>query len=399
MRVKMFACVMLLSLTALLVKSDAQTVPTRNLGPALAVAKDRMNANGHAIPLTTGNVFLVSGSRVLLLDSTLALVRVVADSSSFTPGRRPLQNVTAIPHVADSLLVVDFNATGFLLVDPQGNIVRPVAAPKSGDVNYFTPFWSGLRSDSRGQLIYRAAFPRAPTPAARATAPVDTFPIVRANFETRLVDTLAVVRVSNGEIGTTMRMEGSRLTARTTRQPLPTTDSWVALPDGAVAIVRGSDYHVDWINTDGSKTSTPKLSFDWRRITEEEKLHIIDSLTKVEAKLRILRDSLIGTGALVYPPGVPAVLTEFVSPKELPDYYPPVRDGMTQADPDGNVWILPNTSLSARGGLLYDVVNRNGDHFRVQLPPGCALSGLGAHGNVFLICNGSRLERRRIIQS
>jgi hypothetical protein len=333
---------------------------------------------------------------VLLLDSTLAVVKSVVDSSLFTPGRRPTELATVVRYLADSILVVDFNASAFLVVDPQGALVRAIAAPKSGDMTYLVPSWSGLRSDSRGRLIYRAAFPR--EPSARGTVrliAVDTFPIVRADFETRIVDTLAVVKVGNGQIGTMTAMEGSRLITRTTQHPLPTTDSWVALPDGTIAVVRGSDFHIDWIGTDGSKVSSPKLPFDWRRITDDEKIRIIDSLKQAEAGLRALRDSLERAGSLVYPPGLPRLLKEFVSPAELPDYYPPVRDGITQVDPDGNVWILPTTSASARGGLLYDVVNRSGTHFRVQLPPACALNGLGYHSVVYLLCGG-RLERRRI---
>lgn len=376
--------------------SGPQTVRIRHLGPAVAVAPSRFDARAQVFPMRNGSVFVTNRNKVVLLDSTLNVVRTAVDSSSFTPGRRPSLAAVALPYLADSLLVVDFNASGFLVVDPQGTIVRAIAAPKSSDLTYFMPHWSGLRSDSRGRLIYRAAFPRGPSPTGSVrTIAVDTFPIVRADFATRTVDTLAVVKVGNGEIGTITRMEEGRLVTRSTKHPLPTTDSWVALPDGTIAIVRGTDFHVDWVGADGSKNGSPKLPFDWRRITDDDKVRIIDSLAKAEAKMRTLRDSLERTGALVRPPGLPALMTEFVLPHELPDYYPPVRDGITQADPDGNVWILPNTSASARGGLLYDVVNRRGDHFRVQLPAMCSLNGLGRSGVVYLICSG-RLERRQI---
>ena len=34
--------------------------------------------------------------------------------------------------------------------------------------------------------------------------------------------------------------------------------------DGSVAILRGRDYHIDWINADGSRVSSPKMPFDWK---------------------------------------------------------------------------------------------------------------------------------------
>ena len=39
----------------------------------------------------------------------------------------------------------------------------------------------------------------------------------------------------------------------------------------------------------------------------------------------------------------------------------------------------------AKGGLLYDVVNRNGEGFeRVQLPPGRTLVGFSKNGSIYM---------------
>ncbi len=74
-----------------------------------------------------------------------------------------------------------------------------------------------------------------------------------------------------------------------------------------------------------------------------------------------------------------------VDATDLPDYYPPVRQGQVRADPDGHVWILPSTSAAAKGGLLYDVVNRKGEITeRVQLPPGRTLVGFGQNGTIYM---------------
>ena len=34
--------------------------------------------------------------------------------------------------------------------------------------------------------------------------------------------------------------------------PMPIVDDWAVLSDGSIAIVRGQDYHVDFLNADGT---------------------------------------------------------------------------------------------------------------------------------------------------
>ena len=93
---------------------------------------------------------------------------------------------------------------------------------------------------------------------------------------------------------------------------------------------------------------------------------------------------------------------EVIPATELPDYYPPVRAGsQMRADPDGNLWILPTTSIQAKGGYLYDVVNRKGEIVeRVQFPEGRALAGFGPRGILYMLVPSgyawARLERARI---
>jgi hypothetical protein len=79
-----------------------------------------------------------------------------------------------------------------------------------------------------------------------------------------------------------------------------------------------------------------------------------------------------------------------------------VRSGGVLADPNGNVWILPNTSAHSRkNGLVYDVANRKGEiSERVEVPAGCFIAGFGRGSVVYLLCDanadGLVLERARI---
>jgi hypothetical protein len=82
--------------------------------------------------------------------------------------------------------------------------------------------------------------------------------------------------------------------------------------------------------------------------------------------------------------------TEFASPADIVDYYPPMRAGAARPDRDGNLWILTATSAQSKAGeLVYDVVNTKGELFqRVRFPVGRSLAGFGPGGVVYLM-NGS----------
>jgi len=200
--------------------------------------------------------------------------------------------------------------------------------------------------------------------------------------------------------------------------PIENVDNWALLSDGSLAIVRGQDYHIDWIDADGKKHSTTKLPFDWRRLTDEDKQKLIDSTREAAsasmskafgaAAARPPADGPQQPGARRFAPQDPNAQAqrapvEYLAPdlKDLPDYYPPVRLNSVMPDLDGNLWILPTSSAqSKQGELVYDVVNVKGDFHRVRMPVGKSIAGFGKGGVVFLQSgdrtNGFYLERTRV---
>ena len=67
--------------------------------------------------------------------------------------------------------------------------------------------------------------------------------------------------------------------------PIPEVDDWAVLPDGTIAIVR-KDYHVDFVDADGKRTSAPKIPFDWQRLTDSAKVAVIDSAKAAIERMR-----------------------------------------------------------------------------------------------------------------
>lgn len=251
----------------------------------------------------------------------------------------------------------------------------------------------------------------------------DSLPILRANFDTRKVDTVTFMRVTNPQFEMkTTEDGGTQVSVK--MNPLPQNDDWALMADGTVAVVRVLDYRIDWIKPDGSIERSAPLPFDWKRITDEEKDRMVDSLKTAskeatERAQQMMAGNTSGRGG--FRPAFDPVEAEF-----LPDYYPPIRQGTTLADYDGNIWLLPATSslagqmaamipvgvrsqipagmlpagmAGAPGGLAYDVVNRQGEIIeRVQIPAGRSIAGFGPNGVVYLLERKGRevfLEKAR----
>lgn len=398
-----------LSLAAVSSVGAQATVPIRTIGPILASSTENV---GRAITVratSDGHVIVGAGARqrVYAFDSTLKNFTLVADSGSGT-GILPIRTTGIIAYLADSTLLPDFSANALLVLDATGKQVRSMAPPRSQDLMFLgIPSAFGRPGfDARGRLVYRTQLPPnlrpKPTPSGDQKVemtPVnaDSAPIVRGDFDTRRIDTVAWVKTpSQGRMAMEMKDNPAggppSMTLHMQVNPFPMSDEWALLSDGTIAIVRAHDYHIDWIDPDGTHRSSPKMPIDWRRYTDEERTQRVDSVKKlVEAQLK--------RQTSVLPPGAPQIKMDVsvVPDSEFPSFWPPIQSGSVMADLDGRLWILPTTSTHAANGLTYDVVNRNGEIVeRVQLPKDCVLAGFGPHDMLYLTRaegNATYLER------
>lgn len=371
----------------------------------------------------------VGQHRLIVFDTTLAHFTVSADNAG-APNRYGAQPGTFIPYVADSTIMLDVDAQAFVVIDPRGEIARTMAMPRS-NFSDIIALVSGARSnqgyDPKGRMIYPAlrngARDMNATDSGTVTTRVlhDSSLIMRLDPDTKQSDTIAYLNLAVSKI-VRMTLGPGRYpaTGPAAPNPLPVIDDWTLLPDGTIAIVRGHDYHIDWVSPDGVVTPSPKMAYDWRRATTEDKQRMIDS-AKAAADARAAaaaaaaaarganagaaaagRAGRAGSSGARGPVTVRLPGTQF-EPSELPDYYPPIRAGTVKSDPDGNVWILPTTSSAAGSGLVYDVVNRKGEVVeRVRLPEGRALIAVGRGGVVYMGYAPARgvgyLERARIVR-
>jgi hypothetical protein len=389
----------LILVLAAVAKAPAQTpIPIRTIGPILATSTENVGQAVTVRGTSTGHVLVGAGGRqrVYAFDSTLKNFTMVADSGSGT-GVIPIRTTGLIPYLGDSTLLPDFGANALLVLDATGKQVRSMAPPKAQDLIYLSiPAAFGRPAfDPKGRLIYRTQlapnFRPAPTPSGTQKmemTPInaDSAPILRGDFDTRRVDTIAWMKTpSQGRMGMEIKENPAggapTVTMRMVLNPFPMSDEWSVLSDGTIAIVKVHDYHIDWIDPDGTKRSSPKMPIDWRRYTDAERLQRVDSIKKV-AEEQIKGSLQAQSGA-----GRPQMKMDFaiVPDSEFPGFWPPVEQGAVLADLDGHLWILPTTSTNSANGFTYDIVNRKGEVFeRVQLPKGRVLVGFGPRNTIYM---------------
>ncbi|HEY4215776.1 MAG TPA: hypothetical protein VGM67_01490 [Gemmatimonadaceae bacterium] len=434
-------------MTVLSTAAIAQTPPAlRALGPVVHVSTLPLKSAAAAIPLRDGRVYVndITARRILLFDSTLTTATVVADTTDATANAYGQRAGTLIRYRGDSALFMDATSLSMLVLGPAGTIGRVMAIPRPEDAQFMIGGLFGAPNfDGKGRLAYYSGPPPVFSltmwggkPPVNLTGPMATFfapkidsgYVVRVDLASRVLDTAAAVAIPKVRRFFPTGADGNITSIQTKRDPLPVVDDWAGLPDGTIAIVRGRDFHVDWLSLDGRWTSSAKIPFDWQHVDDEHKLALIDSATTADQKnidganaqrANAARNGGGGAGgrgngrgdgggggggggassgsAGSSPPPAPNVV---IRPElgDLPDYMPAFARGAVWADADDNLWI--RTSASVNGQPVYDVVNRQGALVdRVQLPPFRTIAGFG-RGVVYMAVKGAdgvvHLERARI---
>ncbi len=416
---KRFAAVALIAMTASAVGAQ-QRPPIRQLGATVGKTTETFLNVTSVRPLSDGSLLVndISGRRLVLFDPQLKTFTLIADSTSATANAYSGRIGGLAGYKGDSSIFVDPGSLSMLVIDPTGKVARVISVPRAQDAQMLaSPIGNPVLAPN-GKLIYRAqpplSFTRNVTGGGGAGGFVppeipDSAPILRIDLSTRVVDTVGYIKTMKIKMDMT-RDDNGNVRMSSMINPLPTVDDWAMMPDGAIAFVRGSDYHIEWINPDGTKVSSPKVPFDWQRLTEEDKVAFIDSLKAARERQGANSPTAATPGAtpapggggggpqiMVFggpggagggPPrgGQPQFQQNFIPAGELPDYKPPFFAGSTRADLDGNLWVRTIPTSAVAGGPVYDVINRKGAIVeRVQIPAGRTIVGFGPSGAVYMV--------------
>ncbi len=440
-----------LALATLVQAQQTQPPPIRQISHVTAVSHDSLSAVTTAVEVGGGRVYVndILSRRVLLYDSMLASAVVVADSDPASPNAYGARPGTLMPFRGDSALFITPASLSMLVLSSAGQITRVMAMPPGGGgmPALIGSIFGTPGFDARGRLVYfspvRLVFNgRPPTDGPMRMEPPDSALVVRFDFGSRTLDTAAAIHIPRSR--TTMnRDDRGQFRASMVAFPPMTVDDWAVTSDGRLAVVRGRDYHVDWLEGDGTWSSSARMPYAWEHLGDEAKTALIDS---VAAAMQTIMDSMParmaraeggaaganvqtrggaapgatspgpgmvmvfagpgggdagGPGGGSGPPRAMQIAAPTVvkaEPADVPDYRPAFSQGAVRADRDGNLWIRTTAMVDARP--VYDIVNRRGELTdRIQLPAFRTIAGFGA-GVVFLGVRDStgvmHLERARI---
>ena len=403
--------------------TSASRPAIRPLGAVAATSAEPLGLVNNIRALPGGKLLVndMTGRRVLLMDSTFAVLKVVADTTPGNPNSYGGGVASLIAFRGDSTLFVDAQSLSMLVIDSNGEVARVMSVPRAQDAMMLAAGGIGAGAFySNGHLVYRG-MPNIRMNIVNGTpqmgAMPDTMPITRVNLQTRVVDTVGYVKIPISLPNIT-RSDDGKISVNLEVNPLPVVDEWAVTPNGDVAFVRGRDYHVDWVDANGSRRSSPKMAFDWKRLTDEDKAKFVDSVKTLidkqaaanpgqgaamatafgnmmgggggggapRVQMMIRADGgPPGAGGPTRAPQVSAPKINVVSPSQLPDYQPPFFATSTRADADGNLWVLTIPTKPQPAGSVYDVINGQGEVTeRVLIPDGRRVLGFGPGGAVYL---------------
>jgi hypothetical protein len=335
----------------------------------------------------------VERRKLTLLNAALTASLTLADDSAGGPAKAyGAHSAALVSYRGDSTLLIVPEELSMIVISPHGTMGRAMAVPNPGHVKSLVSRLAGTPGfDNMGRLVYRAMPPvqrplRVNGSWTLGKEAPDSAPIIRANLATRNADTVAYTRIAPPRLAL-QELTSGRISASTLHDPLPVWDEWVVTADGSIAIVRSSDYHVDWVTANGKLTASPRIPFDWHRLSDEEKAAMIQNLVHMMA-------SAVASANAAAHGGPPSHIGNVVRASDLPDYVPPFRQGSVRADENDRIWVRTSASYPGATGLVYDVINRQGKLVdRVELPPGRSLIGFGRSGAVFLVSPTANLER------
>ncbi|MGV3707336.1 MAG: hypothetical protein ACO1Q7_00735 [Gemmatimonas sp.] len=262
----------------------------RRIETASAVSTEPLVSITTVRQLSNGNLLLNDGQRrrLLLMDSTLKLVRVVLDSMTDVHNAYGTRPGALLAGRGDTTFFVDAGTYAMLVIDASGTIVRTRSVPRAQDASFLTQVGNGVSNfDGKGRLVYRV--PAQSPQVTRMGGDVPIFPqqpdsaiVVAIDLETRKLDTLGSIRIPRQIMQVTRTENGYE--SRSMQSPLPLVDEWAVLSDGTVAFVRGRDYRIDYLQSDGTESSSDKLVFPWVRMDDEQKQRFIDSVRTIRTR-------------------------------------------------------------------------------------------------------------------
>jgi hypothetical protein len=151
--------------------------------------------------------------------------------------------------------------------------------------------------------------------------------------------------------------------------------------DGRVAIARSGDYHVEWVQPNGTVVKGPPVPYKPVKIRRADKEEWIGGLGN---GLRMMADINTGQVNMSFRRGGGGRSEPGPSDYEWPDAKPAFTAGGVWVTPNGEMWV--ERHVPAGTPRTFDVFGADAKlKKQIILPEGRRLAGFGVNGAVYLI--------------
>lgn len=328
----------------------------------------------------------LSDGRVVISDRLEQAVRILDFASgSFEevggvgqgPGEYKMPGML-FPLAADSTLLVDFGNMRMTSIGPSGEMGASwslIHASRTLIIPAGTDAAGRLYFDGGGQITMNMG--------SRSAEAEPQIPVVRLDRGSGAIDTVAVIQppetggveVRGGGDGGDR--DGWGFSGFTGMPAFTAQDVWAVAPDGRIGIARVSDYHVDWIEPDGSITSGPAVQYEPVPITEQDKEAWADRLA---SRAVVMMQSVDGSGSSSRSMDLPRPDIDQIA---WPEAKPPFGNRAVTVTPEGALWVQRHVPFGEPA--TFDVFDESGQRIRqVTLPEERTVVGFG-QGTVYTI--------------
>lgn len=167
-----------------------------------------------------------------------------------------------------------------------------------------------------------------------------------------------------------MKVEGTVIRYKMAFPGLVTADSWAVFPDGRIAIVHGANYTVEYVGTDGKRTTSKPITFERFSVSKaDQEAEMAEAKRQLAEQMKAVKRGM--------PPGMTLDMN-MTEPESWPATYPAISPMSIFAAPDGMLWV--RRAIPARlGREQWDVVDGTGALVaRWRLPARTRVVGVGA---------------------
>lgn len=362
-----------LAATCIAVSSGAQQVPVRSFVKPDAEFPEAFTNLTSFRELPGGRVLVVEGCErvVKLADFRSGELTTFSRTGDGPREYRLPARIFALP--GDSAAIYDIANRRMLVVTPDGKpggFIRMSAYEtiRGADGSVMTSGFNPTSVDSHGRFYSRGGG-TVMTPSGIQVG--DSAELVRWTPGNDHRDTVAFVHLRK------RTAEEKDLRRRPPEPPFTTGIQWAVDGDGRVALVVPDDYHVEFVNPDGSRTVGTPIPFAPVPVGAGEKKMWHDEQQPACA--------MPSSGTMKTPSGQVISFQRMATPEPTtwPAHLPPFRIDAAEFSPDGILWVQRTTP--AGDAPLFDLIDRSGRVVQqVRLAKRSKLLGFGA-GTVYVL--------------